>query len=100
MNATQVKNGCMKMKRNVRRNMDQMKLKKRIILTMVNVPIGGCFIVRLGERNINDKDEMDGNRGNGNDRMVDSTGNNDEDRGNIFENMKRKSLRNCWCGMC
>ena len=29
--------------------MDQMKLKKRKILTMVNAAIGGCLIVRLGK---------------------------------------------------
>ena len=49
----------------------------------------GMLSSEIGERNINDKDEMDGNRGNGNDRKVDSTGKNDEDKGNIFENMKR-----------
>ena len=37
---------------------------------------------------------MDGNRGNGNDRKVESTEKNDEDKGNIFENMKRKSKGN------
>ena len=34
---------------------------------------------------------MDGKRGSGTDRKVDSRGRNDEDKGNIFENMKRKS---------
>ena len=37
---------------------------------------------------------MDGNRGNGNDRKVDSTGKNDDDKGNIFESMKRMSKGN------
>ena len=37
---------------------------------------------------------MDGKRGSGTDRKVDSRGRNDEDKGNIFENMKRKSKRN------
>ena len=50
MNARQVKNDCMKMKRNIRRNVDRMKLKKRIILTKVNAMIGGHLIVRLGEK--------------------------------------------------
>ena len=54
----------------------------------------GMLHSEIGERNINDKDEMDGNRGNGNDRKVESTGKNDEDKGNIFENMKRKSKGN------
>ena len=49
MNARQVKNDCMKMKRNMRRNVDQMKLKKIIILTMVNAMIGGHLKVRLGK---------------------------------------------------
>ena len=34
----------------------------------------GMLHSEIGERNINDKDEMDGNRGNGNDRKVDSRG--------------------------
>ena len=50
MNARPVKNDCVKMKRNVRRNMDQMKLKKIILLIMVNAMIGGHLIVRLGEK--------------------------------------------------
>ena len=54
----------------------------------------GTLSTEIGERNINDKDEMPGNRGNGNDRKVNSTGKNDEDKGNIFENMKRKSKGN------
>ena len=54
----------------------------------------GTFHSEIGKRNINDKDEKDGNRGNGNDRKVESTGKNDEDKGNIFENMKRKSKGN------
>ena len=47
-----------------------------------------------GERIINDKDEMPGNGGNGNGRKVDTTGKHDEDKGNIFEKMKRKSKGN------
>ena len=47
-----------------------------------------------GERIINDKDEMPGNQGNGNGRKVDTTGKHDEDKGNIFEKMKRKSKGN------
>ena len=54
----------------------------------------GMLSTEIGERNINDKDEMPGNRGNGNNRKVDSKGKNDEDKGNIFENMKRKSKGN------
>ena len=37
---------------------------------------------------------MDGKRGSGIDRKADSSGKNDEDKGNIFENMKRKSKQN------
>ena len=54
----------------------------------------GMLSAEIGERNINDKEQMPGNRGNGNDRKVDSTGKNDEDKGNIFKNMKRKSKGN------
>ena len=52
-----------------------------------------------GERIIDDKDEMPGNRVNGNGKKVDTTGKHDEDKGNIFEKMKRKSKGN-GCGMC
>ena len=54
----------------------------------------GMLSTEIGERNINDKDEMPGNRGNENDSKVNSTGKNYEDQGNIFENMKRKSKGN------
>ena len=57
----------------------------------MNATIGGHLIVRLG-KNIKDKEEMDGKRGSGTDRKADSRGRND--KGNIFENMKRKSKRN------
>ena len=80
--------------------MDQMKLKKRIIFTMVNVTDRETLHSEIGGRNINDKDEMGGKRGNGNGRKVDSREKNDEDKGNIFENMKRKSKVKCWCRMC
>ena len=54
----------------------------------------GTLDGEIGERNINDKGEVDGKRGNGKVSKVDSTGRNDEDKGNMFENMKRKSKQN------
>ena len=51
-------------------------------------------MVRLGKEILMIRMKWIGNRGNGNDRKVDSTGKNDEDKGNIFENMKRKSKGN------
>ena len=50
MNARKVKNDCVKMKRNIGRNVDQMNFKKRIILTKVNATIGELLIVRLWKK--------------------------------------------------
>ena len=54
----------------------------------------GMLDGEIGERNINDKGEVDRKRGNGKVSKVDSTGRNDEDKGNNFENIKRKSKQN------
>ena len=50
----------------------------------------GTLNSEIGE-NIKDKKEMGGKRGSETDRKADNRGRNDEDKGNIFENMKRKS---------
>ena len=59
---------------------------------MPNAMTVWCLVLRKGEWIINDKDEMPGNGGNG--RKVDITERHDEDKGNIFEKMKRKSKGN------
>ena len=94
MNATQVKNDYVKMKRNMHKKCGSDKVKEKNNIHNGDCNERGMLCSEIGERNINDKDEIDGNRGNGNDRKVESTGKNDEDKGIIFENMKRKSKGN------
>ena len=71
---------------------DEVKEKSKIHNAECNNSV--TLSIENGERIINDKDEMPGNQGNSNGRKVDTTGKHDDDKGNIFEKMKRKSKGN------
>ena len=61
-----------------------MKLKKRVQEIMINAMMSVMLSTEEEETSLNDKDEMPVNQGNGNGSKVDTTGKQNEDKGNIL----------------